>query len=171
MSASGVKADTAPPPQRPQSPCVPSQPTGLLLLDRHRATELGSMHHHHHHPFSCQPNTPHSSPEPCRLPLLADLPSHAPIISFHHAPEDAGWWSCPGHRKRCPPIRFNSVSAAQTKGLIAVSEQHLSQLPGLRFSVFLRNSRPDIPNLAGKCVLFYACGPGSARSPAGLSHL
>ena len=65
--------------------------------------------------------------------------SHAPINQLNHAPEDAGWWSCPGQCERFHSRRglIISAAAAQDKGAFAIRQQRLSRLAGVRIAVLL----------------------------------
>lgn len=110
--------------------------------------------HDFHPPFSCLHlrQLPLSQPpsslsfflSPPLLFLLAPCglrapTSHAPINQLNHAPEDAGWWSCPGQCERFHSRRglIISAAAAQDKGALAIRQQRLSRLAGVRIAVLV----------------------------------
>ena len=66
--------------------------------------------------------------------------SHAPINRLNHAPEDAGWWSCPGQCERFHSRRLILSTAQQyqqDKGPFAIHQQRFSRLAGVRFTVLV----------------------------------
>ena len=108
--------------------------------------------HYFHPPFSCLRlrQLPLSQPSSFFVPplkssfffsLLAGCAplSHAPINQLNHAPEDAGWWSCPGQSERFHSRRgfIIPAAAAQDKGALPIRQQRLSRLAGVRIAVLV----------------------------------